>query len=178
MMTREPGGTAIGEKIRDLLLDRKYSEMTDMAELLLYAAARAQLAREAIEPALESGKHVICDRWVDSSLVYQGVAREMGDAVSAVNLYAAAGLFRPDATILLDMDPREAMARAAKNEGGDRIEAFGVEYQTKVRDGYLKLAARDKERFRVIDAAGSPEDVFSRVRETLETIVGAEARDG
>jgi len=173
LLTREPGGTAIGEKIRAILLDPENAEMTDMTEMLLYAAARAQIARDVIEPALAAGRTVVCDRWADSSMVYQGGARGLGEAVRVVNAYAAGELFSPDATILLDLDPEEALARAesADGGGGDRIEAIGAEYQMKVRTAYLKLAACDPGRIRVIDASGSEDEVHARVREALAGIL-------
>ena len=167
MLTREPGGTKIGESIRALLLNPENAEMSDMTEMLLYAAARAQIVRETIEPALDAGRLVICDRWADSSMVYQGAARGLGEAVREVNMYAAGDLFQPDATILLDLDPGEALARAG---GGDRIEALGIEYQSKVRAAYLKLAADHPLRIHVIDAGGSPEEVHERVMDALSDI--------
>jgi len=163
-LTREPGGTRIGEMIRELLLDPENTDMAAMTEMLLYAAARAQLAREKIEPALAEGAIVLCDRWVDSSMVYQGAARGLGEAVRSVNTIAAGNLFSPDITILLDLDPREALKRAAGPEGGDRIEALGAGYQAKVRAAYLKLAGQEPARFHVIDASGRPEEVHLRIR--------------
>jgi dTMP kinase len=111
LLTREPGGTKIGEEIREILLNPACTEMASHTEMFLYAAARAQLAREVIAPALAEGKTVICDRWVDSSLVYQGVARRLGEMVAEVNRYAVADL-APDLTILLDIDSDEGLARA------------------------------------------------------------------
>ena len=171
LLTREPGGTKVGEKIRELLLDPANAEMTDMTEMLLYAAARAQIAREVIEPALAEGRLVVCDRWADSSMVYQGAARGLGGAVRVVNEYAAGGLFSPDITILLDLDPAEALGRAAGEGGGDRIEALGTAYQEKVRAAYLELARECPERIRVVDAAGTVEDVHARVREALAGVL-------
>jgi len=143
-----------------------------MCEMLLYAAARAQIAQEVIEPALAEGRLVVCDRWTDSSLVYQGEARGLGDAVRVVNEYAAGGLYAPDATILLIVPPEEALARAAADGGrGDRIEALGVEYQSRVQSAYLRLAARDPVRFYVIDATGSPGEVHERVKTALNDIM-------
>jgi len=172
LFTREPGGTAIGEKIRSILLDPENAEMADICEMLLYAAARAQIAQEVIGPALAEGRLVICDRWTDSSLVYQGEARGLGEAVRFVNEYAAGELYAPDATILLHVPPEEALARAAAGGGkGDRIEALGVEYQSRVQSAYLRLAACEPERFHVIDAAGSPGEVHDRVKAALNDIL-------
>ena len=174
--TREPGGTKLGEKIRSILLDPENAEMADMTEMLLYAASRAQLACEAIEPALADGKTVVCDRWADSSMVYQGAARGLGEAVRAVNALAAGELFSPDATILLDLDPETALLRATGSGREDRIEALGAAYQAKVREAYLKLAEREPERFFVIDASGSPEDVQQRVRAALSGLFESGAK--
>ena len=174
LLTREPGGTAISEMIRDLLLDLNNDEMTDMTEMLLYAAARAQLASEVIGPALKEGRIIICDRWVDSSIVYQGAARGLGEAVRTVNTFAAGEYFSPDATILLDLDPEEALKRASGGNAGDRIETLGVSYQNKVRNAYLALAARENDRIYVVNAYGSQEEVRLRVRATLNDILDME----
>jgi len=174
LFTREPGGTLIGEKIRAILLDPENAEMSDMTEMLLYAAARAQIAKEVIEPALAAGRIVVCDRWTDSSMVYQGSARGLGEEVRVVNAYAAGELFEPDATILLHLKPEEALARVTAEGKGDRIEALGAEYQNKVQTAYLKLAACNPKRFHVIDAAGSPEEVHERVKEALTDALSAE----
>ena len=177
LLMREPGGTIIGEKIREILLDPDNDEMTDMTEMLLYAAARAQLAREVIEPSIAAGKLVICDRWVDSSMVYQGGARGLGEVVRTVNTIAAGDLFSPDATVFLDLDPEEALKRAKGENGGDRIEALGIEYQKKVRQAYLELAAIEKSRIHVVDASGSPEEVHIRVISALEAILAEDESD-
>ncbi|MDR3365061.1 MAG: dTMP kinase [Clostridiales Family XIII bacterium] len=177
LKTREPGGTKIGEKIRAILLDPENADMADMAEMLLYAAARAQLAHEAIAPALEAGQLVVCDRWADSSYVYQGAARGLGEAVFAVNAYAAGALLSPDATILLDLNPEEALQRALQASAGsghDRIEALGAGYHAKVRAAYLELAERFPKRICVIDAAGAPEAVHTRVKTALSKVLGNE----
>ena len=178
VLTREPGGTPIGEGIREILLDPDNDEMTDMTEMLLYAAARAQLAREVIEPALAEGKHVICDRWADSSIVYQGEARGLGEIVRRVNTIAAGDLFSPDGTILLDLDPDEALSRAARESGGDRMEALGIEYQKKVRAAYLRLAEEEKPRIRVVDSIGSIEEVHGRIVTVLSEMLSAEGGNG
>jgi dTMP kinase len=177
VFTREPGGTAIGERVRAILLDPACGEMEDMTEALLYAAARAQLAREVIRPALDAGTLVVCDRWVDSSIVYQGAAKAMIDissdpetAVRTINAYATDGL-APDVTILLDLDPSEALGRAQGAEGGpDRIEAKGEDYHRAVRESYLALAEREA-RFRIVNAAGSPEAVHARVLDAVKSAV-------
>jgi dTMP kinase len=177
IFTREPGGTGIGERIRQILLDPACAEMEDMTEALLYAAARAQLAREIIRPAMDAGKLVVCDRWVDSSIVYQGLAKDLmhgrggsEEAVRAVNAYATDGLI-PDVTILLDLDPAEALGRARSADGRpDRIEAKGISYHRAVRESYLSLAEREA-RVRVVDAAGPPEAVHARVIDAVQQAV-------
>lgn len=173
LLTREPGGTPIGERIRAILLDPDFGEMAPITEMLLYAAARAQLAHEVIAPALAAGKTVISDRWLDSSLVYQGVARGLGRAVAEVNRHATEGLM-PDITFLLDIDPVVGLARArhdgtlaaaalSDTPGHDRIEAEGLAWHQAVREGFLALARKHPERIAVIDASGSPDEVHERV---------------
>ncbi|MDR3304612.1 MAG: dTMP kinase [Clostridiales Family XIII bacterium] len=162
LVTREPGGTPIGEKIRGLLLDIGCAEMDAVTEMMLYAAARAQLAAEVVRPALLCGRVVICDRWLDSSLVYQGAARGLGQGVDTVNAFATGGL-TPDLTILLDIDPAEGLARAGKGEGPDRIESEGMEWHRQVRAAYLELAGRNPGRVRTLDAALPAEDIAGRI---------------
>lgn len=161
---REPGGTAAGERIRDLLLDPS-AQILPWAEALLYAAARAQLVGEVIRPALARGATVIADRFIDSSVAYQGVARGLGiDRVLAVNDAATGGL-QPDRTLLLRIPEEEAAAR----RGGDpdRIESEAGAFHQAVADGFSQAAARFPERVRVVDAGGSREQVAARVREAV-----------
>ena len=161
---REPGGTAAGERIRDLLLDPS-AQILPWAEALLYAAARAQLVGEVIRPALARGATVIADRFIDSSVAYQGVARGLGiDRVLAVNDAATGGL-QPDRTLLLRIPEEEAAAR----RGGDpdRIESEAGAFHQAVADGFSQAAARFPQRVRVVDAGGSREQVAARVREAV-----------
>jgi dTMP kinase len=183
-LTREPGGTRVGEKIRALILDPENAEMDAMTEMFLYAAARAQLAREAIRPALDAGKTVICDRWVDSSIVYHGVARGLGRFVKEVNLHAVAGLV-PDRTILLDLDPEVALRRAAirgadteENIGQghsttifDRMEAEGATWHRKVSEAYRALAAKHPDRIAVVDASGSMKAIHESIWEKVGRVL-------
>ena len=120
IFTREPGGTVIGEKLREIILDKGLAEMSDMTEALLYAAARAQHVAQVIRPALEKGKIVVCDRFVDSSIAYQGYGRGLGEPVRVINEYAIAGCL-PDVTFLMKMDPRIGRRRI-KPEQQDRLE--------------------------------------------------------
>lgn len=160
LLVREPGGTAIGEEIRRLLKTPPGTEsMRDEAELLLFAASRAQLVREVILPALAAGQVVISDRFLDSTTVYQGVARRIpAETVSQINHFAA-GARLPDVTFLLDMDARTALARAharrTPESSPDRLEEEPEIFYETVRRGYLRQAAIDADRFRVIDAAQS-----------------------
>lgn len=163
---REPGGTPISEKIRALLLDPENAEMADECELLLYEASRAQLVREVIEPALLRGAIVVCDRFYDSTHAYQHGGRGLSDAlVSRANELGCCGL-SPDVTLVLDIDPAAALARATA-QGADRLEAEGLAFQQRVRKDYLALAKADPTRVRVIDAAGDPELVAGRIDAAL-----------
>ena len=158
---REPGGTAAGERIRALLLDPD-ARIAPWAEALLYAAARAELVAEVIRPALDRGATVIADRYVDSSLAYQGVARGLGvEQVLDVNL-AATGSLLPDHTIVLDL-PRE-VAAGRIDGGGDRIEAEADAFHHSVADGFADVARRFPDRIVVVDGSGEPGDVAGRVR--------------
>lgn len=168
VITREPGGTVISEAIRQLILNREYAEMCPNTELLLYAAARAQLVNEVIRPALEAGKAVICDRFVESSVVYQGIARGMGiDMVYAVNEYALEGL-RPQLTFFLDLDAEEGLRRKKKQAELDRMEAAGLEFHQKVAEGYRMLAEREKERIMRISATLPEEDIHAKIVLAIE----------
>lgn len=163
---REPGGTPISEKIRALLLDPENAEMADECELLLYEASRAQLVREVIEPALLRGAIVVCDRFYDSTHAYQHGGRGLSDAlVSRANELGCCGL-SPDVTLVLDIDPAAALARATA-QGADRLEAEGLAFQRRVRKDYLALAKADPTRVRVIDAEGDPELVAGRIDAAL-----------
>ena len=160
---REPGGTAPGEHIRTLLLDPAL-RIGPWAEALLYAAARAQLVEEVIRPALERGATVIADRFIDSSLAYQGCARGLGvDEVLAVNRVATRGLL-PDRTVLLVLGTAEAAGRRGEP---DRIEAESDTFHRRVADGFDAAARRFPERIAVVDASGTPADVSARVREAV-----------
>ncbi len=154
--TREPGGTVIADKIRGLLLDQDHREMTSRAEALLYMAARAQHTAELIRPALERGEMVISDRYADSSLVYQGVARGLSQTeLASLNGFATEGLI-PDLTLLLDGDSETLALRMNRRGNKDRLDSEGPEFHRQVRSGFLALAGQEPERFHVVDAnAGS-----------------------
>lgn len=167
---REPGGTSISEKIRALVLDPDNAEMAPECELLLFEASRAQLVRQVIEPALSRGAMVLCDRFYDSTYAYQAAGRALDrEAISRANALGSCGVV-PDLTLVLDMDTEEALARAIR-AGADRLEAEGVAFQRRVRQGYLDLASSEPGRVRVIDAAGSAEEVLGRLVEKVAPLV-------
>ncbi len=165
--TREPGGTRISEKIRALLLDPECTEMANRTEALLFAASRAQHVEEFIRPSVEAGKIVLCDRFVDSSIVYQGFGRGLGDSVRVINEYAVGGLY-PDATFLLDISPEEGRKRNGKTGKNDRLEKQSMEYHAMVAEGYRKLAAAEPERFIVIDASAGIDEVAESIVKAFE----------
>ena len=169
IFVREPGGTEIGERIREILLDKKNTQMTARTELLLFEAARAQITDEVIKPALDDGKIVICDRFFDSSSAYQGMARGMGmDFVASLNMAATGGL-KPDITFFFDISAEEALARRGKRgEASDRIELAGLKFQEDVRQGYLELAQSSEGRIVTIDANLCIDEIFEQVKGALE----------
>ena len=161
--TREPGGTVLGERIRDLLLHGGH--VTPWAEALLYAASRAQHVEEVIRPALERGEAVVCDRYVDSSAAYQGAGRRLGvDRVLDLNLAAVGGLL-PDRTFLLLLDPGQAPTRLTGDH--DRLEREGDDFRARVDAGYRELAARFPERIVVLDATRPPAELAEEVHGSL-----------
>ncbi len=176
IFTREPGGTQIGEKIRHIILDNGNSEMCPMAEALLYAASRAQHVEQKIRPALAEGISVLCDRFVDSSIAYQGYGRELGEPVKVINDYAIAGCI-PDLTVFLDITPSKAMDRIGKRTL-DRLETEGRGFHDRVYDGYVALIeeARSKgsDRFALVDASLSEEDVKMSIYAYLDRIFAGE----
>jgi dTMP kinase len=161
VVTREPGGTPAGERIRAVLLDPAV-ELHPRAEALLFAAARAELVEAVIRPALERGAHVLCDRYLDSSLAYQGGARGLGRGpVTEVNRFATGGLV-PDLVVLLDLDPASGLRRRAGEL--DRIEGQDLAFHRRVRQAFCDLAAADPGRFAVVDAAAPVQEVAARVQ--------------
>lgn len=153
--TREPGGTPISEQIRNVLLDKKNIEMDPRCEALLYAASRRQHLVEKVWPSLKEGKLVFCDRYLDSSLAYQGYARKLGiDEVLNINLFATENTY-PDLTLLFDVEPEVGLARIAKNSEREvnRLDVEKLSFHKLVREGYLLLAKRYPERIKIIDAS-------------------------
>lgn len=164
-LLREPGGTAVGEQIRHLLQHAEHGvEMWDETELLLFAASRAQLVRERIRPLLAEGVVVLLDRFLDSTTVYQGIARGLpAESVAAINAFAVGGTL-PDLTLLLDMEASAAYERIkASGRHLDRIESQPLEFFEKVRQGYVDLAQQEPERVRLLNAADTPEVLHERI---------------
>jgi len=170
ILTREPGGTPISEEIRNVILNKKNTAMDPRTEALLYAASRRQHVVEKILPAMAKGQLVLCDRYLDSSLAYQGGARGLGiDNVLNVNMYATEGLM-PNLTILFDIDPELGLKRINSNAGREvnRLDLERLEFHKTVRKGFQELVSRFPERFLVIDASKSQEEV---ARIALEAIL-------
>lgn len=168
LLLREPGGTEVGERIRELLKDPAL-ELSSGAELLLFNAARAQLASEVVGPAREAGRDVVCDRYIDSTVAYQGVARGLGvELVEELNSLVI-GSCIPDATVLVRVDVDAAWSRGQQrlSEGADRFESEGVEFQRSVAAAYDELAARHPERIIVVDGSGTREEVHARVLDAV-----------
>jgi dTMP kinase len=177
---REPGGTAIGERIRTLLLDPAHRDMAACTEMLLFAASRAQLVREVVAPALQAGRWVVCDRFVDASLAYQGVGRGLDvEVVRGVNAAATGGL-APDLTVLLDIDTATGLERARAKTGvsartrgaGDRMEQEVLAFHQRVREGFLSLAQKEPQRITVIDARGTVGAVRDQIRRVVMEMLG------
>ena len=171
--TREPGGSVIAEKIREVILNPANTEMDAKTEALLYAAARSQHFVEKIEPALKQGKVVLCDRFIDSSLAYQGVGRSLGiEGVKSINEFAI-GKRMPDMTILFDLDPRIGLERinSHKDREINRLDVESLAFHQKVREAYLKLAEKFPERIYVIDASKPLEEVFLNVWKVLKRAI-------
>jgi len=167
LTTRDPGGTPIGDRIRAILLDNAHGEMAVPCETLLYMASRCQLWAQVIRPALEAGRCVVCDRWVSATIAYQGAGGAPPQDVMAIYNVALGGV-RPDLTILLDIDAEAGLARAGRTTGGhDRMEAKGGAFHARVRERFLRQAQHEPERFAVVDAAGSVEEVAGRVQTAI-----------
>jgi dTMP kinase len=157
---REPGGTELGERVRAVLLDPQVT-MGDRAEALLFAAARAEITQEVIAPALERGAWVVCDRFIDSSLVYQGIARGLGvEPIRDVSLFATGGVLPARTLVMHGVDRRD--------DEPDRMEAAGVDFHARVAAGFLELAALEPDRIRLVDARGAQDEVAGRIWDALE----------
>lgn len=168
---REPGGTIVGEKIRSILLDKEHTNMSPETELLLYEAARSQIVCERILPALSAGKTVICDRFYDSTVAYQGYARGLSlEAVDLVNRIATGGL-EPDLTFLMDMSAADAASRVdRRKKDSDRLESEGLVFMEKVREGYLALSKKSA-RMIYLDAAAPIDEVWQQIEKKVREVL-------
>ncbi|MFC1544577.1 dTMP kinase [Gemmatimonadota bacterium] len=175
LLTREPGGTEVSEKIRSILLDPGNSELTPRVELLLYLASRAQLVRQVIEPALTEDKVVISDRFHDSTLAYQGGARGLGvEEVGRVNAFATGGLL-PEVTFLLDLPAEQGFSRKQSGEV-DRMEGAGLDFHRRVRDSFLESAELDKHRIVVLDALRQADDIAAEIESRVLALLNKKSR--
>ena len=166
-VTREPGGTKIGEAIRGILLDPEHSAMCSPAELLLYAASRAQHVHEVIRPAMEAGTDVLCDRFADSTAAYQGAGRGLDEAaLHQLHAFGAGGL-APDLTVLIDLPVEEGLRRARGRGRSDRIEQESLAFHGRVREGFLRLADMEPGRIKIVDGMQSIEAIAEAIRDEV-----------
>ena len=170
LITREPGGTVIGEEVRQLILNPEHKEMSPVTEMPLYAASRAQLVHEVIGPALEEGKIVISDRFVDSSIVYQGIARKLGiSTVSAVNA-PGIGIYRPDGIFFIDLSEAEGLRRKKEQKNLDRMEQEGIDFHHMVSEGYRKVLSGRPEVMK-IDGGRSIDTIQKKIRNHVDELL-------
>lgn len=168
-LLREPGGVKISENIRKLLLDVKSEGMGDECETLLYMAARAQMVKEVLEPQLKSGKIILCDRFLDSTLAYQGYGNGVDiKTIEQLGFFATRGL-GPDLTILFDIQPEKGLSRAGAKK--DRIESRSLEYHHRVRNGYLDLGKKYPARIKIIKVDAPKEEIFKRVKPHMDALL-------
>ena len=164
LKTREPGGTKIGDQIREVLVRMDNTELHPRTEILLFLAARAQLVEELIIPSLQEGKIILCDRYGDSTLAYQGYGHGIDLEILRVMLHFATGGCKPDLTILLDVDVMTGLKRKKIKEEWNRLDAFELSFHERVRDGYHILAGQEPERWKIVDATQEPEQVQKEIR--------------
>ncbi|MBF0570518.1 MAG: dTMP kinase [Candidatus Omnitrophica bacterium] len=170
MLLREPGGVKISENIRKLLLDVNNTGMGDECETLLYMAARAQMVKEVLEPQLKSGNIIVCDRFLDSTLAYQGYGNGIDiKTIEQLGVFATKGL-APDLTILFDIQPEKGLSRTGLKK--DRIESRSLEYHHRVRNGYLDLSKKYPARIKVIEVDGPQEEIFKKVKLYIDALLG------
>ena len=176
-VTHEPGGTPLGDAVRAVFLDPRWGEMDGTVELLLVFASRRQHLLEVVEPALAAGRHVLCDRFTDSTRAYQGYGRGVSlDCIGQVDRLATGGR-TPDRTLLFDLPAEDARARGhspsrRRRGSADRLDAEGLAFYGRVREGFLALARGEPERFRIVDSSGDPESTQAQVRTALEEWLG------
>ena len=173
LLTREPGGTAIGDQIRRTLMDLGNTRMNPRTEILLFSASRAQLVHEVIRPHLQAGGVVVSDRYYDSTLAYQGHGHRLDmQALRAITSFATGGL-KPDLTLLLDLPVEEGLRRRREHGGWNRLDAYDLEFHQRVRQGYFALAADERERWVTIDGARSVEQVQADIQRVVGERLGA-----
>lgn len=176
LTTREPGGTPIGDQIRQVLVRMENQELHPRTEILLFLAARAQLVEQVVKPALRDGKIILCDRYGDSTLAYQGYGHGLDLEKLRQMLAFATDRLKPDLTILLDLDVRTGLLRKKAEDEWNRLDAYEVLFHERVREGYLKLAREEPERWRIVDAAQGidtvQEDLFQLVLGAIENRYG------
>ena len=172
VLSREPGGTVIGERIRSIILDKDLKEMDPMTEAMLYAASRSQHVAQVIAPALEEGKVVVCDRFVDSSLAYQGYGRGLGEPVAVINSYAVRG-YMPDMTFLMKIDPEAGIHRIERSRAEqDRLEQEKLAFHQRVYEGFLELEKEHPDRIVGIDASLPVDSIRDLIYAKLEELLG------
>jgi len=179
LLTREPGGTPIGDQIRQVLHDLKNEEMAATAEILLYSASRAQLVAQAIKPALAAGKIVLCDRYADSTMAYQGYGRGLDmEALRVITAFATTEL-KPDLTLLLDIDAETGLERRkVSGDEWNRMDHQALDFHRRTREGYLTLAAAEPERWVYIGAAGTVKEVAGAVWQIVDQALQSRPHDG
>ena len=170
LITREPGGTVIGEEVRELILNPEYKEMSPVTEMLLYAASRAQLVHEVIGPALEAGKIVISDRFVDSSIVYQGIARNLGISTVADVNAPGIGIYRPDGIFFIDLSEAEGIRRKKNQKKLDRMEQESIDFHHLVSEGYRKVLAERPEVIK-IDGGKDIDVIQKKIRNHVDELL-------
>ena len=176
LATREPGGTSISESVRAILLDPANTEMRPVTEILLFSAARAQIVAQVIRPHMERGGVVLCDRYADSTLAYQGYGRGLDlDTLRAITAFATGGLV-PQLTVYLDIAIEDGLRRKSAQEW-NRLEAQTLAFHRRVREGYLEMAAAEQERWLVLDAAQPIADVQSAIRKRIDPLVAGEGAE-
>ena len=170
LFLREPGGNAISEKIRNIILDTENSAMTPQTEALLYAASRVQLVNEVIVPALKEGKVVVCDRYIDSSIAYQGYGRNLtAEKIEEINSFAISKCM-PDMTLFFDLPPEKGILRKKNQHDLDRMEQESLEFHNRVYEGYISLAKKYPERIKRIDASMSIDEVWAETEKYLDEL--------
>ena len=175
LVTREPGGTPLGLRVRELVLMDPDLEVTPLAEFLLYSASRAQLVRDVLRPALARGELVVCDRYADSSAAYQGMGRGLDAAFVTDVTWEATGGLRPQLTFLLDLDPAEGLRRAAAKGAPDRLERADLDFHRRVRAGFLAIAGAEPERVLVLDATRPETELADEIWAVVAQALGLEA---